>query len=111
MPVVLGVVIATGGEPAFHMLGFVLCVAATAGRALKSVVQAILMSDPAEKLDPMSLLLYMSAVCCAMLIPLVALMEPQAWGEAIDIYNRNHNFVWCVRCDPVGRVACVYHIC
>eukprot|EP00983_Pelagomonas_calceolata_P104089 1158983-Pelagomonas_calceolata.AAC.2 len=32
----------------------------TAGRALKSVVQSILMSDPTEKLDPMSLLTYMS---------------------------------------------------
>ncbi len=55
-----GVLVASGGEPSFHLFGFVACVLATAGRALKSVVQAMLMEDPTEKLDPMSLLFYMS---------------------------------------------------
>jgi len=40
-----------------------------AGRALKSVVQSMLMSDPQEKLDPMSLLTYMSAgALCAVCV-------------------------------------------
>jgi drug/metabolite transporter (DMT)-like permease len=39
LPVAGGVVIATGAEPSFHILGFVACLLATAGRALKSVVQ------------------------------------------------------------------------
>jgi len=56
---------ASGGEPSFHLVGFVACVMATAGRALKSVVQAMLLSDATEKLDPMSLLFYMSR-CAAL---------------------------------------------
>jgi hypothetical protein len=94
VPVVGGVVIATGGEPAFHLLGFIMCIGATAGRALKSVVQSMLMSDPTEKLDPMSLLLYMSGVCSVLLLPVVAIMEPRALWEAAAIYERNRNFVW-----------------
>jgi hypothetical protein len=39
IPIAGGVVIASGGEPLFHLLGFVACLLATSGRALKSVVQ------------------------------------------------------------------------
>lgn len=39
LPIAGGVVIASGGEPLFHLLGFVACLLATSGRALKSVVQ------------------------------------------------------------------------
>lgn len=39
IPVVGGIVIATFNEPSFHLLGFLACISATAGRALKSVVQ------------------------------------------------------------------------
>ncbi|CAA3008789.1 probable sugar phosphate phosphate translocator At3g11320 [Olea europaea subsp. europaea] len=45
IPVVTGVVIASGGEPSFHLFGFIVCVAATAARALKSVLQGILLSS------------------------------------------------------------------
>ncbi|TVU26071.1 hypothetical protein EJB05_28600, partial [Eragrostis curvula] len=40
LPVVAGVVIATGGEPSFHLFGFIMCVGAIAGRALKTVLQS-----------------------------------------------------------------------
>jgi hypothetical protein len=60
VPIVVGVVLASGGEPEFHLIGFLACLAAAAARALKSVVQAMLLSDANEKLDPMSLLFYMS---------------------------------------------------
>jgi hypothetical protein len=33
------------GEPSFHLFGFVMCVAATVGRALKTVLQGILLSS------------------------------------------------------------------
>ncbi|KAL0452778.1 UNVERIFIED_CONTAM: putative sugar phosphate/phosphate translocator [Sesamum latifolium] len=46
IPVVTGVVIASGGEPSFHLFGFIMCVGATA-RALKSVVQAVVLLLPA----------------------------------------------------------------
>lgn len=39
LPIAGGVVIASGGEPAFSVIGFTSCLLATAGRALKSVVQ------------------------------------------------------------------------
>jgi hypothetical protein len=33
------------GEPSFHLFGFIMCVGATAARALKTVLQGILMSS------------------------------------------------------------------
>jgi hypothetical protein len=33
------------GEPSFHLFGFIICVAATAARALKTVLQGILLSS------------------------------------------------------------------
>uniref|UniRef100_A0A7S3QMB6 Sugar phosphate transporter domain-containing protein n=1 Tax=Dunaliella tertiolecta TaxID=3047 RepID=A0A7S3QMB6_DUNTE len=94
VPVVVGVIIASGGEPNFHVLGFTLAMLAVAGRALKSVVQSILMSDPTEKLDPMSLLTYMSTVCVALLLPLTLLLEPTAFNLAHDKFMENPNFAW-----------------
>ena len=38
VPVVLGVVVASGFEPSFNTLGFTACIAATAARALKTVL-------------------------------------------------------------------------
>jgi drug/metabolite transporter (DMT)-like permease len=40
LPVVLGIAIASGFEPSFHLFGFVACIAATSLRAFKSVLQA-----------------------------------------------------------------------
>ncbi|CAN6345105.1 unnamed protein product [Urochloa humidicola] len=60
IPVVAGVVIATGGEPSFHLFGFIMCVGATAGRALKTVLQGILLSSEEEKMNSMDLLRYMA---------------------------------------------------
>ncbi|MBA0729131.1 hypothetical protein Golax_020378 [Gossypium laxum] len=45
LPVVAGVIIASGAEPSFHLFGFLMCVSATAARASKSVLQAILLSS------------------------------------------------------------------
>ncbi|KAL8142944.1 hypothetical protein V2J09_015976 [Rumex salicifolius] len=45
VPVVSGVVIASGGEPSFHLYGFIMCISATAARAFKSVLQGILLSS------------------------------------------------------------------
>lgn len=39
IPIVVGVVLASGGEPEFHLIGFLACLLATAARALKTVVQ------------------------------------------------------------------------
>mmetsp|Transcript_13757 Transcript_13757/g.29598 ORF Transcript_13757/g.29598 Transcript_13757/m.29598 type:complete len:373 (+) Transcript_13757:157-1275(+) len=94
LPVVGGVMIASGGEPLFHGVGFMFCLMATAGRALKSVVQSILMTDPSEKLDPMSLLLYMSAICVAILIPATVILEPNAYEVAARLTAAKSGFLW-----------------
>jgi hypothetical protein len=54
----------------------------------------MLMSDPSEKLDPMSLLLYMSAFCVAYLVPMCLVMEPGSWALALKLYAQNWNFAW-----------------
>ncbi|KAF2928894.1 hypothetical protein DAI22_05g017000 [Oryza sativa Japonica Group] len=75
IPVVAGVVIATGGEPSFHLFGFIMCIGATAARALKTVLQGILLSSEEEKLNPMELLGYMAPVAVVLLIPATFIME------------------------------------
>jgi len=41
IPVILGVMIASRGEPGFHLAGFLLCVASTVCRGLKAVLQQV----------------------------------------------------------------------
>lgn len=94
VPIAVGVVIASGGEPSFNMLGFITCILATAARALKSVVQAILMADQTDRLDPMSLLLYMSLFCIGMLLPAAWLLEPQAFARAQELMAQKPTFIW-----------------
>ncbi|CAN1331597.1 Probable sugar phosphate/phosphate translocator At3g11320 [Linum perenne] len=75
VPVVTGVIIASGGEPSFHLFGFLMCIAATAARALKSVLQGILLSSEGEKLHSMNLLLYMAPISVVFLLPTTLIME------------------------------------
>ncbi|KAL3370582.1 hypothetical protein AABB24_007572 [Solanum stoloniferum] len=76
VPVVAGVVIASGGEPNFHLYGFIMCIGATAARAFKSVLQGVLLSSEGEKLNSMNLLLYMSPIAVLVLMPAAIIMEP-----------------------------------
>ena len=46
VPVMAGLVVATGAEPSFNLLGFVATVAATALRGLKTVLQVCGMLSP-----------------------------------------------------------------
>ena len=75
LPVVLGIVLATNSEPLFHLFGFLVCVTSTAGRALKSVVQGILLTSEAEKLNSMNLLMYMAPMAALMLLPVSLYVE------------------------------------
>lgn len=94
VPVVAGVVIATGGEPSFHLFGFIMCVGATAGRALKTVLQGILLSSEEEKLNSMDLLRYMAPVAVVLLVPATLMMEPDALGAAAALAREDPSFVW-----------------
>lgn len=45
------------------------------------LLQAMLMTDPADKLDPMSLLFYMSSFSVMLLLPAALILEPGVFGE------------------------------
>lgn len=75
LPVVLGIVLATNSEPLFHLFGFLVCLTSTASRALKSVVQGILLTSEAEKLHSMNLLMYMAPMAALVLLPLSLYIE------------------------------------
>lgn len=89
VPVVTGVVIASGGEPSFHLYGFIMCVLATAARALKSVLQGILLSSEGEKLNSMNLLLYMAPVAVVVLLPATLILEPNVLGITIALARQD----------------------
>ncbi|KAJ6826309.1 putative BTB/POZ domain-containing protein [Iris pallida] len=75
LPIVLGILLATNSEPLFHPLGFLFCLASTAGRALKSVIQGILLSSDSDKISSINLLLYMAPIAAALLLPLSLYIE------------------------------------
>ncbi|XP_023731561.1 UDP-URONIC ACID TRANSPORTER 1 [Lactuca sativa] len=93
VPVVTGVVIASGGEPSFQLYGFIMCISATAARAFKSVLQGILLSSEGEKLNSMNLLLYMSPMAVVFLLPTALLMEPDVLDATIAL-GLKHRFMW-----------------
>lgn len=84
LPVVLGIVVASNSEPLFHAFGFLVCLGSTAARALKSVVQSILLTSEAEKLNSMNLLMYMAPMAAAMLLPITVWMEGDIAGLTVN---------------------------
>eukprot|EP00892_Ulva_mutabilis_P006327 jgi/Ulvmu1/4066/UM019_0044.1 len=77
IPVVGGIVIASRFEPSFHAIGFLACLLATSMRALKSILQGILLQD-SEKLGSIALLAHMAPVSALLLLPMTAYFEPGA---------------------------------
>ncbi|RDY09233.1 putative sugar phosphate/phosphate translocator, partial [Mucuna pruriens] len=94
VPVVAGVVIASGGEPSFHLFGFIMCISATAARALKTVLQGVLLSSDAEKLNSMNLLMYMAPVAVAFLLPASIIMEEDVVGITIALAREDSKILW-----------------
>ncbi|KAL3610002.1 hypothetical protein D5086_001022 [Populus alba] len=84
LPVVFGIVLASNSEPLFHLFGFLVCVGSTAGRALKSVVQGILLTSEAEKLHSMNLLLYMAPMAALILLPFTLYIEGNVASITIE---------------------------
>ncbi|CAK7342674.1 unnamed protein product [Dovyalis caffra] len=93
VPVVVGVIIASGGEPGFHLFGFIMCISATAARAFKSVLQGILLSSEGEKLNSMNLLLYMSPIAVLVLLPAALTMEPNVLEVTLEL-GKKHKYMW-----------------
>jgi len=81
VPIVLGIVIASKAEPLFHPVGFVACLSATFARALKSVLQGLLLTNSDERLDSLNLLMYMSPMSLLALVAGVSIIEPNASSE------------------------------
>ncbi|KAK9716486.1 hypothetical protein RND81_06G236600 [Saponaria officinalis] len=81
IPVVLGIVVATSYEPLFHPLGFLLCVCSTAGRALKSVVQGIILS---QEMNSMNLLMYMAPMSAVVLWPISMYFEGNVVAATVE---------------------------
>ncbi|GLT62410.1 hypothetical protein SLA2020_350510 [Shorea laevis] len=94
VPVVAGVIIASGGEPSFHLFGFIMCVSATAARALKSVLQDILLCSDGEKLNSMNLLLYMAPIAVVFLLPATMLMEENVVEITVALARKDIKIVW-----------------
>ncbi|CAL0334871.1 unnamed protein product [Lupinus luteus] len=94
VPVVTGVVIASGGEPSFHLFGFMICIAATGARALKSVLQGILLSSEGEKLNSMNLLLYMAPMAVVFLLPVSLIMEGNVIGVTVALARDDVKIIW-----------------
>ncbi|MED6122099.1 hypothetical protein PIB30_036613 [Stylosanthes scabra] len=94
VPVVTGVMIASGGEPSFHLFGFIMCISATAARALKTVLQGILLSSDGEKLNSMNLLMYMAPVAVAFLLPASIVMEQDVVGITISLAREDPSIMW-----------------
>ncbi|XP_057419775.1 probable sugar phosphate/phosphate translocator At1g12500 [Lotus japonicus] len=84
LPVVLGIVVASNSEPLFHLFGFLVCLGSTAGRALKSVVQGILLTSESEKLHSMNLLLYMAPMAALILLPFTLYIEGNVLSHTIE---------------------------
>ncbi|XP_057775654.1 probable sugar phosphate/phosphate translocator At1g12500 [Salvia miltiorrhiza] len=84
VPVVLGIVLASNSEPLFHLFGFLMCVGSTAGRALKSVVQGLLLTSEAEKLHSMNLLLYMAPMAAVILLPFTLYIEGNVLAITVE---------------------------
>ncbi|MBA0627215.1 hypothetical protein Godav_004756 [Gossypium davidsonii] len=110
VPVVTGVIIASGGEPSFHLFGFIMCISATAARALKSVLQGILLSSEGdwelslkiscnsiffrEKLNSMNLLLYMAPIAVVFLLPATLIMEENVVGITLALARDDVKIIW-----------------
>ncbi|KAK2989141.1 hypothetical protein RJ640_027215 [Escallonia rubra] len=94
VPVVFGIVLASNSEPSFHLFGFFICLGSTAGRALKSVVQGLLLTSEGEKLHSMNLLLYMAPMAAMILLPFTLYIEGNVLGITLEKARGNWNMVF-----------------
>mmetsp|Transcript_39571 Transcript_39571/g.75786 ORF Transcript_39571/g.75786 Transcript_39571/m.75786 type:complete len:320 (-) Transcript_39571:123-1082(-) len=90
VPVILGIVIASKGEPGFHIVGFLLSMTATAARGAKSVMQQVLLSGDGMNLDSINALRHMCPWAVMVLIPMSFYFEgTQPWLELMSPKESN----------------------
>nr|GEV89898.1 probable sugar phosphate/phosphate translocator At3g11320 [Tanacetum cinerariifolium] len=66
-----------------------MCIGVTAARALKSVLQGILLSSEGEKLNSMNLLLYIAPIAVVILLPATLFMEENVVGITIALARKD----------------------
>lgn len=89
IPITAGIVIASGAEADAHFFGCIACLTATAMRALKTIVQAMLLTDTAQQLDSMSLLVYICNVSAVLLAGATIVFEPGAFGTTVGLVRQS----------------------
>jgi len=87
--VAVGASISSGGEPSWSLVGFTLALTATATRALKAVLQAVLLTSSEEKLSSMNLLRYMTGIVIIVLVPIV--LASEGGTKMMDIFIENYH--------------------
>jgi drug/metabolite transporter (DMT)-like permease len=101
VPVMIGIVIASNAEPMFNLVGFAAAVTATCARALKSVMQGLMLADGgADRMDSLSLLMYMAPVAVVALIPTTLFFEPDAAALAMQLGQNGSEWLlgWAADC-------------
>jgi len=78
VPVVLGIALSTKGESDFILIGAIAATVCTALRALKSVLQGVLLNNDVDRLDSLNLMFYSAPMSGLLLIPFVIWLEPTA---------------------------------
>ncbi|KAL0401253.1 UNVERIFIED_CONTAM: putative sugar phosphate/phosphate translocator [Sesamum latifolium] len=96
IPVVAGVIIASGGEPSFHLFGFIMCLGATAARALKSVVQGILLSSEEYDSYVLSTIipLRLKALICCIITSRNALYGEKCRRITLALAREDTRIIW-----------------
>jgi drug/metabolite transporter (DMT)-like permease len=111
VPIVMGVIIASGAEPLFVFVGFAAALFATAARAAKSVLQGVLLLDDVEKSDSLSLLWHMTPLAALFSFPGVLFFELDSFGFITNAATKYCEILlqdMSVRCmhDNTSRQAC-----
>ena len=97
VPVAVGVSLTSSFESSFAWMGFLAAATALLLRALKGVFASMLMTDAAERLDPLSLLSHSAPVCAALLLPAAAALEPGFFPALAERARTDRAFaaLWC----------------
>ncbi|KAL9290900.1 putative sugar phosphate/phosphate translocator [Arabidopsis thaliana] len=92
VPVVTGVVIASGGEPGFHWLDS-LCALVLLQQELLNLFFKASYFLPRERLNSMNLMLYMSPIAVIALLPVTIFMEPDVMSVTLTL-GRQHKYMY-----------------
>mmetsp|Transcript_1645 Transcript_1645/g.4737 ORF Transcript_1645/g.4737 Transcript_1645/m.4737 type:complete len:332 (-) Transcript_1645:333-1328(-) len=85
--VAVGAGVSSGGEPSWNLIGFMLALTSTCTRALKAVLQAVLLNSSEEKMSSMNLLRFMTGFVIVILVPIAMVTEGPT--KILDVFQDN----------------------